>query len=459
MKSESNSPEWLCRARALWPSGSAPAGLDMKWSPEWIKKFLTYLERRNDGALPEETPGYGAADSFDRMLRDSWKLEDWRVDSARRAVDWLLDAACSHRPESSAAEMAVRERVRLPSMELPAWGDIEEYFVEKGGMEVCVRIVARRKGRALKTEKSYVTWTGRLRRWWKVQGVGSVGLESREQAGEELERAISGFLDHIAVVEGVAVATQRQALNALIFAFRACLGIEPGLLPEYRGATRGRALPVVLSKGEIGRFLDCVELKVGVLVKLLYGGGLRLSEALRLRVKDLDFAHGSVVVRDGKGGKDRRTTLPAGLVGPLREQLRKVRVLFDKDRAEGRDGVYLPNKLERKYPNASREWIWQYVFPTDKLVKDPRSEAFRRHHWGERVIQRAVKDAAMAAGIHKRVTPHVMRHSFATHLLEDGYDIRTVQELLGHASVETTMIYLHVMNRPGMHVKSPLDGS
>ncbi len=457
MKSESNRIEWLERARALWPSGSAPAGLDSKWSPIWIKRFLVYLEQCNEGAIPSRLPSYDTARSFENALREEWKLEDWQVEQAGRAVDWLLDAACSHKPEALPAEMAVRKRVALPLMELVRREDMEEFFVEKGGMVACVRIVARRKGRALKTEKSYVTWAGRLLKWWDGQGLGSVALTSREQAGEELERAISGFLDHIAVVEGVAVATQRQALNALIFAFRSCLGVDPGMLPEYRGAVRGKALPVVLSRGEMGRFLDCVEPKARILVKLLYGSGLRLSEALRLRVKDLDFDHGCVVVRDGKGGKDRRTTLPAGLVEPLREQLRKVRLLFDQDRADGRDGVFMPNKLDRKYPNASKEWIWQYVFPTEKLARDPRSEAFRRHHWGERTVQRAVKEAALAAGIHKHVTPHVMRHSFATHLLEDGYDIRTVQELLGHASVETTMIYLHVMNRPGMNVKSPLD--
>jgi integrase len=184
-----------------------------------------------------------------------------------------------------------------------------------------------------------------------------VVLASREQAGEELERTISGFRDSIAVVQGVAVATQRQALNALIFAFRACLGMEPGLLPEYRGATRDRALPVVLSKAEMGRFLDCVEPKVRIYVNLLYGGGLRLSEALRLRVKDLGFALGCVMVRDGKGSKDRRTTLPAGLVEPLREHLRRVRILFDMDRADGCDGVFMPSQLDKKYPKASKEWI------------------------------------------------------------------------------------------------------
>ncbi|MDQ8201310.1 integron integrase [Pelagicoccus enzymogenes] len=323
-------------------------------------------------------------------------------------------------------------------------------------MERVVRVVARRKGRALSTEKGYAMWVGRLRRWWGKQALGAVCLESREQAGEELERGIAGFLDGLAVVEDVAQATQNQALNALIFAYRACLGMEPGALPDYRASKRGRVLPVVLSRDEMARFMACVEPKARALVKLMYGSGLRVSEALRLRVKDLDFAYGVVVVRDGKGRKDRRTPLPEGLVEPLKEHLRSVRAFFDKDRAAGVDGVYMPNRLDRKYPNASKEWPWQYVFPTERLQKDPRSDAVRRHHWNDRFAQRAVKDAARAAGIHKHVTPHVMRHSFATHLLEDGYDIRTVQELLGHASVETTMIYLHVMNRPGMHVKSPL---
>ncbi len=457
-KKESFAPEWLRRARRLWTSAGVPAGLDAKWSPDWIKRFLRFLELRNGGELPSELPRYDAAAAFERMLREKWEVEDWKVERARRAVDWLLDAAGSHGGEGETAEIPARVRVDLRPLELAPFSEVESHFVLEGGLEDATRIVARKKGRALKTEKSYLVWAGRFRRWWGSQALGEVKVESSGQAGEEFERGIAGFLEYLAVVEDVANATQRQALNALVFMYRACLGAEPGVLPEYTGAARGRALPVVLSKEELGRFMACVEPKMQLLVKLLYGSGLRLSEGLRLRVKDLDFAHGCVVVRDGKGGKDRRTTLPSGLVEPLKGHLAKVKVLFEKDRAEGRDGVYMPNRLDRKYPNASKEWLWQYVFPTSKLQKDPRSDAYRRHHWHERLVQRAVKIAAVAAGIHKRVTPHVMRHSFATHLLEDGYDIRTVQELLGHASVETTMIYLHVMNRPGMNVMSPMDG-
>lgn len=419
---------------------------------------MGYLERRNKGSLPRVLPSYADARAFERFLREKWTVEDWQVEQAGKAIDWLLDAAGSHGAEAEPASIPAREAVELKALELVSLGELERHFVEAAGMEQIARVTARRKGLALRTEKGYLMWVGQFLRWWGKQSASGVELESREQAGEEMERAIAGFLDRLAVVDDVAVATQRQALNALIFTFRACLGMEPGVLPDYKSAKRGRVLPVVLSRDEISRFMACVEPKARVLVKLMYGSGLRVSEALRLRVKDLDFDHGVVVVRDSKGRKDRRTPLAAGLAEPLREHLKAVRVLFDKDRAAGVDGVYLPNRLDRKYPNASKDWVWQYVFPTERLQKDPRSEAVRRHHWNERFAQRAVKDAARAAGIHKHVTPHVMRHSFATHLLESGYDVRTVQELLGHASVETTMIYLHVMNRPGMHVKSPLDG-
>lgn len=450
-------PEWLRRARSIWTEKGVPAGLDEKWSAVWIKRFIGYLEKRNKGALPKGLPGYSVAGSFERFLRENWKVEDWQVEQARRAVDWLLDAAGSHMGEDSAGDIPNRERIELESLKLVPLTHIESGFLEGRRLETCVQMEARKKDRALKTEKSYSIWVGRLRRWWESQVICEEKIETLDQAGDELERGIAGFLDYLAVVENVAAATQRQALNALIFMFRSTIKMEPGLLPGYRLASRKRTLPVVLSRDEITRLMVCVEPKVRILVKLLYGGGLRLSEGLRLRVKDLDFAHGAVVIRDGKGGKDRRSTLPQGLVEPLKEHLAGVRRLFDEDRAAGREGVYMPNRLDKKYPNASKEWIWQYVFPTKKVQEDPRSGALRRHHLHERVIQRAVKDAANAAGIHKRVTPHVMRHSFATHLLEDGYDIRTVQELLGHASVETTMVYLHVMNRPGMHVRSPLD--
>ncbi|MBK1880564.1 phage integrase N-terminal SAM-like domain-containing protein [Pelagicoccus mobilis] len=303
MSRKPNEPEWLCRARRLWAKDGAPAGLDEKWSPVWMKRFLVYLEKRNKGSLPEGLPSYATAHSFKRMIEERWKVEDWQVEQAGKAVDWLLDAAGAHVGDDGPAEFPVRSEVGLAPLDLVSLEQVERHFVEEGDMEQIARVVARRKGRALKTEKGYLVWLGQFRRWWGKQAVSGMVLESRGQAGEEMKRAISGFLDHLAVEENVASATQRQALNALVFAFRACLGMEPGVLPEYRGAKRGRVLPVVLSRDEISRFMVCVEPKARVLVKLMYGSGLRVGEALRLRVKDVDFAHGVVVVRSGKGGR------------------------------------------------------------------------------------------------------------------------------------------------------------
>ena len=255
----------------------------------------------------------------------------------------------------------------------------------------------------------------------------------------------------------MAASTQKQALNALIFCVKHAFGTEPGALAEYRRASPRKSLPVVLTKAEVARLIQRIEPEYRLIVELLYGSGLRLMEAVRLRVKDLQLEEGILMVKDGKGGKDRRTTLPERLTPRIREHLRMVKSLFEYDMENGSDGVYLPNKLAVKYPNAPKEWIWQYVFPADKMSNDPRSDSTRRHHISEKRVQRIVKKAALDASISKKTSPHTLRHSFATHLLENGYDIRTVQELLGHSSVETTMIYTHVMNRPGMHVRSPLD--
>jgi integron integrase len=213
----------------------------------------------------------------------------------------------------------------------------------------------------------------------------------------------------------------------------------------------------VLTKEEVRRVIAQLSGVHQLLAKLLYGSGLRLLEALRLRVKDLDFERRAIIVRDTKGNEDRVTMLPDSLVEPLKEHLQRVKRLHEEDLAKGYGSVYLPDALDRKYPNASREWIWQYVFPSDHLSTDPRSGVVRRHHLDESGLQKAVRAAARAAGINKRVTCHTFRHSFATHLLENGYDIRTVQELLGHKDVKTTMIYTHVLQRGGLAVRSPLD--
>ena len=268
---------------------------------------------------------------------------------------------------------------------------------------------------------------------------------------------IEAFLTHLAVKENVAASTQNQALAALLFLYREVLNKDLDGPIDAMRAKRPKRLPTVLTKEEVSKVIGFLSGTNQLMVKLLYGSGLRLMECVRLRVKDVDFAQRQIIVRDGKGMKDRVTMLPDVLIPPLQEHLRHVKRIHDDDLAKGYGSVYLPFALERKYPNANREWIWQYVFPAYKRSTDPRSGAIRRHHIHESGLQKAVKRAAKLAGINKRVTCHTFRHSFATHLLENGYDIRTVQELLGHKDVRTTMIYTHVLKRGGLAVRSPLD--
>jgi integron integrase len=252
-------------------------------------------------------------------------------------------------------------------------------------------------------------------------------------------------------------ATQQQALSAVLFLYRHVLEIELPWLDDLVRPKKPARLPTVLNADEVSRLLDSFRPEHALMARLLYGTGMRLMECLRLRVKDVDFVRSEILVRDGKGGKDRVTMLPRSLSSPLREQLRRARSLFEADRAAARPGVFLPHALERKYPNAGESWPWFWVFPADGLSIDPRSGIERRHHAHEKALQRAMKQAAARAGICKPVSVHTLRHSFATHLLDGGYDIRTVQELLGHSDVKTTMIYTHVLNRGGRGVVSPLD--
>jgi integron integrase len=253
------------------------------------------------------------------------------------------------------------------------------------------------------------------------------------------------------------VSTQSQALNALVFYYTQALGVEVGELAEFARARRPRRLPVVLTRREVRALLDAMGGTRQLMARLLYGTGMRLMECVRLRVKDVDFGYLQITVRDGKGGKDRVVPLPEGLVAPLTQHLTGTRALFDDDRARGLGEVFLPDALARKYPNAARDWSWQFVFPSGRLSVGPRSGTTRRHHLHETGLQRSIRQACVVAGITKKVSTHCLRHSFATHLLEHGYDIRTVQELLGHADVSTTMIYTHVLNRGGRGVRSPLD--
>ena len=268
---------------------------------------------------------------------------------------------------------------------------------------------------------------------------------------------VEAFLTHLAVEGKVAAATQNQALSALLFLYREVLEINLPWLDQVIRAKRPARLPVVLTRQEVTAVLNRMSGVYGLLARLLYGAGMRLMEVIRLRVKDVDFARGEIVVRDGKGAKDRITMLPQSLMAPLTEHLRGRRALFEDDLAKGMASVYLPDALERKYVNAAADWSWLYLFVSGSYSIDPRSGTERRHHLDEKLLQRAMKKAVQAAGLVKPATPHTLRHSFATHLLQAGYDIRTVQELLGHADVATTMIYTHVLNKGGRGILSPLD--
>lgn len=304
----------------------------------------------------------------------------------------------------------------------------------------------RLKHYSIRTERVYCEWVKRFIRFHKYR-------HPLEMGAPEVEL----FLSHLAVKKNVSASTQNQALAALLFLYKQVLDQDLPWLGEVVRAKKPSRLPVVLTVDEVQKILANLDETPWLIASLLYGTGMRLMEAVRLRVKDVDFDRREITIRDGKGQKDRVTVLPSRLVDPLRLQLGRT---WQKHRDElqlGRGDVYLPDALARKYPKAPWEWGWQYVFPAEGLSTDPRSGSVRRHHFNEQRLQRAFKRAVQATGMVKLATPHTLRHSFATHLLESGQDIRTVQELLGHADVKTTMIYTHVLNRGGLAVLSPLD--
>lgn len=268
---------------------------------------------------------------------------------------------------------------------------------------------------------------------------------------------VESFLSHLATVREVSASTQNQAMHAILFLYKEVLEITLPWLDSVTRARPSKRIPTVLTRSEVAALLQHTSGTSGLVVRLLYGTGMRLMEALRLRVKDVDFASRSIVIRAGKGDKDRVVMLPDVLAEPLRQQIEQRRAWHRVDLAVGKADVYLPHALAKKYPNAGKELGWQYVFAAADYSADPETGVVRRHHWGEKTIQRHVKAAALAAGIEKPAHPHLLRHSFATHLLESGADIRTVQELLGHSDVSTTMIYTHVVNRGGRGTVSPLD--
>lgn len=299
---------------------------------------------------------------------------------------------------------------------------------------------------SVRTEQSYLYWIRYFIRW-------SGTRHPREMGAEE----VTAFLTFLACQRKVSVSTHRVALSALLFLYQKVLGVDLPWLDGLARPTAPRRLPVVLTREEVARVLVLLPGTHGVLARLLYGTGMRITEALQLRVKDIDFDHRAIVIREGKGFKDRAVMLPELLAAPLKEQLAHARALWAQDQADQRPGVYMPHALEKKYPKAGTSWTWFWVFPQASVSEDPRTGIVRRHHLYDQTFQRDFKRAVTRAGIAKPATPHTLRHCFATHLLQSGYDIRSVQELLGHADVSTTMIYTHVLKVAGRGVISPLD--
>ena len=297
-----------------------------------------------------------------------------------------------------------------------------------------------------RTEKAYIHWLKRF-----------IFFHHKRHPTEMDEPEIAAFLSSLATESRVSASTQNQALNALLFLYREVLHKEIGYVNGVVRAKRPVRLPVVLTRQEVRSVLARLQGLEWIMAMLFYGAGLRLMECLRLRVKDIDFSLNEIRVRSGKGGKDRVSMLPSAVIGPLRHHLEQVKQLYEADLKSGSAGVPLPYALGRKYPNAAKDWAWYWIFPASKLYLDPRSGAKWRYHLHESVLQKAVKEAVQEAGMSKPATCHTFRHSFATHLLEDGYDIRTVQELLGHKDVSTTMVYTYVLNRGGRGVASPAD--
>ncbi len=411
--------------------------------PEQLPWYRAWLDRcrkfHQDKPVQTLTPQQRQA--FLHHLAQHERLPDWQLQQARRALDALSDLLASRTPRPPRPDAPRKAATSEPTPRAaPSPTPAHESLLARMRTEMRVQRYA------LRTEEAYLHWAQRYLAFHAPHDPLQVGPDG-----------VGRFLEHLALERGVGAGTQNQALNALAFLHRQVLGEGMAVAEDVLRARRTKRLPVVLSKEETRTILDRMDGHHRLMARLLYGTGMRLMECVRLRVKDVDFALSLIVVRQGKGDKDRRVPLPRSVRDDLERHLEGVRQLHAQDLAAGGGEVYLPDALARKYPRASREWGWQYLFPSPKLSTDPRSGRVRRHHLDETGLQRAVSEAARASGLDKPASCHSFRHSFATHLLEAGYDIRTVQELLGHSHVSTTMIYTHVLNRPGVAVRSPLD--
>ncbi len=386
-----------------------------------------------------------AADRRDGAPRETrrealrWLVREARKEGATRAGRGAFQAPSEELPAESGEDKRrqLRSHAAPPSMRADDLGETD--------WEQALVKAVRERGFLWRTEETYRGWARRFGRF----------LAPRTPWRATAEE-VGAFLSQLAVREGLSQSSQKQALNALVFLMQEALHIQLEAIPFEYSKRKGCAV-TILSGEELKRLWEALSETEQLMAELMYGSGIRLLELMRMRVKDLDLARGRLNVLAGKGDKDRVTLLPDSLVGRLQERLERLRVLYAEDRAAGVPGVWLPEGLARKYPKAGEEWPWQWLWPSRKLSIDPASGVRRRHHLSDTAFQRSIKGAARRAKIDKRVTPHVMRHSFATHLLEGGTDIRNVQDLLGHAKLTTTQRYLHVMKKPGLGVRSPLD--
>ena len=465
-----------------WPAGYLEvleavgvAERQRRFYVHWVSRFFQFHQGRRRRDL-----GRVEIEAFLRALTDDPAVADWQVAQARDAVEVYYEQfrgialAPPDHPAGLAEEASVRGTAgsvadgkrsrrkatshkgsnqdptprglklpqKIPRPPRPRGAKMVDWEALAGA----ARTALRTEHYALKTEQAYLAWIRRF-----------VGYHHGRRPSEMGATEIHQFLSHLAINRRVAASTQNQALNAVVFLYKKVLKTEPGDFSDFPHARRPKRLPVVLSRPEVLALLSQLDGPEGLIARLMYGTGMRVSEALRLRVQDLAFDRNEITVRAGKGDKDRRVPFPASLKAELYQHLDGRRHQYEADREQGMHEVELPGALARKYPQAPYEWKWQFVFAASEFSVDPRSGARRRHHLHEIRVQRAVRKAATEAEIAARVTPHTLRHCFATHLLEGGQDIRTVQELLGHSDVKTTMIYTHVLNKGPLGVVSPLD--
>jgi integron integrase len=400
------------------------------YNPEYVAKIKMVKAHRWH---PEEKYwSFPYSKSVLKEILSTFAGEDLEIDPS------LQDGLLQNQREKLTGHRSLRKEPLPVKAEAP--GKENNFLIDR------VRDLIRLKHYSIRTEKSYLSWIMRY-----------ILFHNRRDPKEMANQEIEAFLSYLAVDLKVSASTQNQAFNALLFLYKEVLNKELDDSIDAIRAKKPKRLPTVMTKEETMRVINAIPADHQLMVRLIYGGGLRLMECLRLRVKDIDFENSQILIRDAKGMKDRVTVLPDSLKPSLREHLERVKLLHQNDINNGYGRVYLPYALERKYPNASLDWGWQYVFPAKSLSKDPRTGVVRRHHIHENSLQKAVKTAVRLVGMNKPVNVHTFRHSFATHLLEANYDIRTVQELLGHNDVSTTMIYTHVLNKPGVSVKSPLD--